>query len=198
MWLYSRDRSHGASHHGAAEGVIPGQPVTEAVGQAQDPLAYRHRWEHPVDEMGGALGHAPPPTARTKPSPVAGKRYEPIEPTPRASKPREAAAGCPAPQEVAELLLNEVGQALAVAEIGRLRPKRLEVIAHHLMQNACCRLPRLVGRQREGHAQPSAEPVPGSADQETWGVLDDQAHDRAVSALATGTAGSRLWKRLAN
>ena len=51
----------------------------------------------------------------------------------------EAAAGRPAPQEVAELLLNEVGQALAVAEIGRLRPKRLEVIAHHLMQNACCR-----------------------------------------------------------
>ncbi len=42
--------------------------------------------------------------------------------------------------------------ALAVAQVGRLRPTRLEVIAHHLVENAGCRLPRLVRRRRGGHA----------------------------------------------
>ena len=71
------------------------------------------------------------------------------------------------------------------------------VYRHHLMQNTRCGLPRLVGRCRGGHAWPSAEPVPRSATPETWGCLDDQAHDNAVSEPAAGTeGGSFLGHRL--
>ena len=93
------------------------------------------------------------------------------------------------PQKVTKLLFHEAGEALPIAEVSRLRQKRLEVIAHHLMQNGRCRLPRLVGRRRGGHARSSAEPVPRSATPETVGCLDDQAHDNAVSEPATGPKG---------
>ena len=56
---------------------------------------------------------------------------------------REASADRSAPEEVAELLLDETGQALPVAEKSRLGPKRLEVVADNLIQDARRRRPRL-------------------------------------------------------
>ena len=35
----------------AAQGVVPGQPVAEAVGQTQHPLPHRHSREHAVDQV---------------------------------------------------------------------------------------------------------------------------------------------------
>ncbi len=45
----TEDRSQGAPHDGAAEIVIPGQPIAEAVGQTQHPLPHRHPREHVVN-----------------------------------------------------------------------------------------------------------------------------------------------------
>ena len=106
---------------------------------------------------------------------MAGKRHQSVEPAPGASEPRETSTKCATLQKATELLLHEAGQTLSVAEISRLRPKRLEVLAHHLEQDARCGLPPLVGRRRGGHARTSAEPVPDSAPSETGGCLDDQA-----------------------
>ncbi len=46
----AENRTHGAPHDGAAQGVVPGQPVAEAVGQTQHPLPHRHLREHAVDQ----------------------------------------------------------------------------------------------------------------------------------------------------
>jgi len=86
------DRSQGSAHDGAAEVVVPGQPVTEAVREAQHPLAHRHPWEDVVDEMGGTLGHAAPTATRAKSPTVAGERHETVEPAPRTPKPGEPSA----------------------------------------------------------------------------------------------------------
>ena len=72
------------------------------------------------------------PTARTESTPFAGERYQPIEATRRTPEPREAIPEPITPKKVAELLLDEAGQPLSVAQVGRLRTKRLEV-AHHLI-----------------------------------------------------------------
>ncbi len=110
-------------------------------------------------------------------------------PAPCAAEPGEPRPKGAAPQKLVKLPLDEAGQALPVAQVSRLRAERLEVVAHHLVENSGRGLPRLVGRRREGHAPLSAEPVPRSATPETWGCLDDQAHDHAVSEPAIGTMG---------
>jgi len=74
------------------------------------------------------------------------KRYQPVEPTPRAPEPREAPAERATSQKVTKLVLHEGGETLPIAEVGRLRQKRLEVFAHHLVQDARGGLPRVVGR----------------------------------------------------
>ena len=74
------------------------------------------------------------------------KRDEPVEPTPRTPEPGEASADGATSQKVTKLLLHEAGEALPIAEVGRLRQKRLKVFAHHVVQDARRGLPRLVGR----------------------------------------------------
>ena len=59
------------AQHGAAQGVIPRQAVAQAIRQCQDPLAHRDQWQHLVDERGGTLRHASPPTARAEAAPLA-------------------------------------------------------------------------------------------------------------------------------
>ena len=142
----AENRTHGAPHNGAAQGVVPGQPVAEAVGQTQHPLPHGHSREHAVDEVRGPLGHAPPATARTKRAPMTRKRGQTIEPTPRTPEPREASAERATSQKVAKLLFHEGGEALPIAEVSRLRQKRLKVFAHHMVQDARRGPPWLVGR----------------------------------------------------
>ena len=91
--------------------------------------------EHPVDEMRGALRHAPSATARTESSPVAAKGHQAVEPTPRASEPGEAPTKRATAQKVTKLLLHEAGEALSVAQFDRLNSKRLEVVAHDLVED---------------------------------------------------------------
>ena len=110
--------------------------------------------------MGRALGHAASAAARAQRAALAGERNEPVEAAAHTAEPREPRPEGAALQKLVKLLLDEAGKALAVAEIRRLRPKRLEVVAHDLVKDAGRRLPRFVGRRRKGHASPGAEPVP--------------------------------------
>ena len=163
----AENRPHGPAHDCAAQGVIPGQPVTQAQRQTQHPLPHGHPREHPVDEMRGALRHAPSTTALAKRASLTAEGHQAVEPTPRAPEPREAPAERATPQEVAKLLLHEAWEAVPVAEVNCLRPKYFEVVAHHLIQDARGGLPRSVGHRRRGHAGLIAEPVPRCATPET-------------------------------
>ncbi len=58
----------------------------------------------------------------------------------------------PAPEEVAELRLDEPGQALALAQTRGLGAERLEVFMHNPVERSCGRTPRFVGRGRQRHA----------------------------------------------
>ncbi len=52
-------RPHEHPQHGAAEAVVVGQPIAQPDGERQDPLANRQAAEHAVDQVRGALAHAP-------------------------------------------------------------------------------------------------------------------------------------------
>jgi len=54
-------------------------------------------------------------------------------PTSRTPKPRETCCQAATRQEIPKRALNEFRQALPVAVLGRLRAKRLVVLAHNLM-----------------------------------------------------------------
>jgi len=63
------------------------------------------------------------------------------------------AAGQPAAAEkVAELLLNETGQAVPIAETRGLRANGLEMILHDLVEHTPGGTPRFVACGRQGHA----------------------------------------------
>ena len=141
-------RARERPHHRAAQVVIPGQPVAQAMRQAQDPLAHGHRWEHTVDQVRGALGHAPSATARAIPAATTRKLDEPIQVAPGTTKPREAAGQPAAAEKGAELLLDEPRQPFAIAQVGGLCAKRLEVLADHLVQHTLRGVPRLIARGR--------------------------------------------------
>ncbi len=176
------NRPYGTPHHAAAEGVIPGEPVAKPVRQAEDPLAHRYARQHVVDEMGGALGHAASAATRAQRAALAGERDEPVESAPDAAEPGEPRAQGAALQKLVKLLLHEAREALAVAQVGRLRAERLEVIAHDLVEDTGCRLPRFVGRRRGAHAPRSAEPMPRRASPETWGGSGVGVSGCAISA----------------
>jgi hypothetical protein len=57
-----------------------------------------------------------------------------------------------APEEVTKLLLDKPGQALAVAQAGRLRAEGLEVLVDDLVEHTPGGTPRFVARGRQGHA----------------------------------------------
>jgi hypothetical protein len=82
---------------------------------------------------------------------VARKSDQSIHATVAAPKPGEARGQPPAPDECLELLLDEAWQALAVAQMSGLRPERLEVFAHDLLQDAPGRIARRVLDGRQGH-----------------------------------------------
>jgi hypothetical protein len=68
-----------------------------------------------IDEVRRALGHAATATTRAESASFAREGDEPIEAAGPALKPREPTGERPAPEKVAELRLDEPGQALALA-----------------------------------------------------------------------------------
>ena len=144
------DHAEQHADDGFAQVVAPGQQVPGLRGQAQHPLPNRDVGKHLVHEVRGALGHPPPATARAEASPLTGKRNQSIQPA-AAPEAGESPSEPPTPEERLEFLLDETRQALAVAQVSRLRPERLEVLAHDLIQHAPARIARRVLDRRQGH-----------------------------------------------
>jgi hypothetical protein len=116
--------------------VIPRQSaVAQAIRPRQDPLAHRYLWPDLVDQIAGALGHPSPPAARTEAAPLAREGHEALEGAVGAPKPGEAMGEDSAREELAELLLDEAGQAMSVAPVGGFPPEGLQMFADDGMED---------------------------------------------------------------
>jgi hypothetical protein len=83
------------------------------MGKAQHPLAHRDGQQDTVHETRRALGHAPAAAARAEAAALAGEAHEPLEGAVPTAEPRKAVRQHAARQEVPELLLHELRQAVA-------------------------------------------------------------------------------------
>ena len=63
--LESEQRPHEHAQHGAAEAMILSQPIAQPEWERQHPLANRQAAEYAVDQVCGALAHAPAAARRT-------------------------------------------------------------------------------------------------------------------------------------
>ena len=131
--------------------MVPGQHVPQPVGKREHPLANGDVGEHMIDEVSGALGHPAPAAARAHRPGFAGKRDQPVGATGATSKAGEAPGEPATAQEVAKLLLDEPGHALAVALVTRLCEERLEVIADNRVEHPPVGRARLVGGRRRSY-----------------------------------------------
>jgi hypothetical protein len=149
------ERDEGAgkhAQHGAAQGMIPGQTVAQAIGERQDPLTYRHVREHLLDECSGVFGHAAPATARAEATALAREGQKAFEGAVGAPKPRETVGEHAAGEEVSELLLDEAGQAVSVTALPGFSEEGLEVLANDGMQGRVLGVAGLIRPVTMGHA----------------------------------------------
>jgi hypothetical protein len=174
------------ANHRAAQVVIPRQPIPKPMRQRQHPLTYRHRREHMVDQVRGAISHAAATTAGTQRAPLARERHEPIQPTVSASKTGEAPGQEAATQERPEFLLDEPRQPFSVADARSLGAERLVVVAGHLVQDVLHRDPRLILHRWRGHVAPRAHDVPPDTSKKTPYI--GSPADPGTQILHTGRA----------
>src|SRR5262249_61601477 len=87
------------------------------------------------------LSHAPPPTARTEPAPLAREGQQVIETAALAPQPRHAVRQDPAREELAELLFHELRQPGALAALLRLAHERVQVLADHRVEHGVLGVP---------------------------------------------------------
>jgi len=142
--IEAQDGADVDSEHRAAELVVPGEEVAQAVGQGQHPLAHGDMREHGVHEVCGQLRHAPPATARTEAPSLAGERHESLEGAAFAPDACEAPAENATRQELTKFALDELRQATAVAARGDLGAKGLEMFADDPMEDGALHGPGLV------------------------------------------------------
>jgi hypothetical protein len=117
------------AQHRAAQRVIPGEAVAQAIRERQPPLADRYPRQHRVDKRGGAFGHPPSSTARTEPASLTGEGHETLERAVRAPQPREPVAQYGTGEELSKLLLYEAREAVSVAAVRDFPEKGLQVLA---------------------------------------------------------------------
>jgi hypothetical protein len=109
--------------------------------------------QHVINEVRRAFGHAATAATGTEATPLARERHQPIVAARVAVEAREACGETPARQELAKLPLDKPGQTFPVPQRGRRRAKRLEVILHEVVEDAVCRIARLVASGCLGHAR---------------------------------------------
>ena len=126
---------------GAAEAVVPGEQVAQAVGEAQHPLADGDAGQHTIHEVGGALGHAAAPATGAEATALAGEGDQPLQGAGVAPEPREAVGEDAAGQELAELPLHEPGEAGAVGALSRFLEKGVQVGADDGVEDAAYATP---------------------------------------------------------
>src|SRR5437016_2482891 len=97
----------GDAEHRAAERVIVGEEIAQAVRKREHPLAHGNVRQDVIDEVGGLLRHAAAAAARTKAASFARERHEALEGTALAPNARDASAERAAAQELPELPLEQ-------------------------------------------------------------------------------------------
>ena len=115
-------------------------------------MADRHVWQHCVDEGRGALRHPPTPAARADAAPLTRDRHATLERTLGTPQPREGLGQDPAAQDVAELLLDEPGQAAAVAAVRDFSEEGLQVLPNDGVEHGVLGVAGLIRAVRMDHA----------------------------------------------
>jgi hypothetical protein len=156
--------------HRTAQRMVPRDEIPQPRRQREHPLADRDGGKHAVDEMRGALRHPPASTTRTEPPAFAGKRHQSIDAAGRTPKPRESAGQAAAREELPELALDELRQALALAALRDTCAKRLEVIADELVQDVPLGRARPVLRRGHGPVQRKAGANPTDPPGPCWSM----------------------------
>ncbi len=105
------------------------------VRHGEDPFPDGHPGQHLVDEIRRLLGHAPPAATGADPAALAGQRQEAFERAVVAPDPQEAMDAQPAPEEAAELPLDEVGQPDAVSARGCRGEEGFQMLLHHAVED---------------------------------------------------------------
>ena len=152
----------GDAEHRAAERVIVGEEIAQAVRQREHPLAHGDVRQDVIDEVCGLLRHAAAAAARTKAASFARERHEALEGTALAPNAREASAERAARQELAELSLDEAGEPAAIAAVGDLAQEGFQVLAHDAMEDGALRGPGLIRGDAHGRRASEARAVRGS------------------------------------
>jgi hypothetical protein len=145
--LERQQRADEDAEYGAAEAVVPGEGVAEAVRQGENPLPDRQTAENVVNEVSCQVGHAPAAARWTEPPPLARKRDQDLVPAAVAAESGEAARHGAAGEKLPKLPLDEGGQALAAVACPRLLEEGLELLAEHAMEDAVLRAPAHVRAQ---------------------------------------------------
>src|SRR5437660_12162628 len=102
--------------------------------QTQHPLSNGDIRKHVIDEMRRALSHPATAAPWAKAAALAREGHKAIQPAGGAPKAREAAGQTAAAQEVAELLLDEPWEPVAVPQRRGVRAEGLEVIPDDCVQ----------------------------------------------------------------
>jgi hypothetical protein len=95
--------------HGADQRPVPGQAVTDLVGEAQYPLAHRDGGEHLLGQPRRRVGHATAQARRAEAALLAGKRHHPTLTAIFAAHPQEPVGEDAAFEIRAQLLLDMSG-----------------------------------------------------------------------------------------
>src|SRR5947208_13179506 len=154
--------AYGDAEHRAAERVIVGEEIAQAVRQREHPLAHGDVRQDVIDEVCGLLRHAAAAAARTKAASFARERHEALEGTALAPNAREASAERAARQELAELSLDEAGEPAAIAAVGDLAQEGFQVLADDAMEDGALRGSGPIGGDAHGRWASEARAVPGS------------------------------------
>ena len=86
---------------------------TQRDWKRQHPLAYRHAWDDLVDQVRGALGHAPRAARGAKPAPLAGERHQLLVRAVSAANAQESVRQNPAFEKGLKLVSDKLRQARA-------------------------------------------------------------------------------------
>ena len=122
------------AHEGLAQIVVPGQQIPDLGGRLNT------HWR--TGTSGNTWSTRCAARSVIRRPPQLGQNPLPLQ---------EKATRRSTPQDRVKLLLDEPRQALAVAQMGGLRPERLEVLAHDLLQDAPCGIAPHVFDRGPGH-----------------------------------------------
>ncbi|MBY0276732.1 hypothetical protein K2Z84_15430, partial [Candidatus Binatia bacterium] len=147
--LEGQHRTDEHSEHAPAEPLVVRERVAQPVRRGEHPLPYGKAAKHVVHEVGGEACHATRRARRAEAAALAGERDQKVGATRVAAEAGEAARELAAGQELPQLALDEVRQAVTVTASTRLGEKGLQVLVDEPVQRAVLGRARAVTRKRE-------------------------------------------------